>query len=387
MPAHHRLTSAFLPTAQQELLIRAAVRANDAAVRAWEHWSRTTGDDPLDSGSERLLPLVHRNLLRFGVDDPRLRAAYQRTASANELLFRAARPLLRRLQDAGVRTMLLKGAALARLVYRNDGVRPMGDIDVLVPHAQAPAAFRMIRESDWRPDPPLRALGESYFARHAYHFRNSHNLALDLHWRMFLDSARGAEADDEVWNGCAAMILEDGTATATPCAADLFFHICVHGARWSRMSPIRWVTDALAILGDSELTIDWNRFLRQGKLRRLRLPIRAAVGYLCARFDAPVPAHVRAELREWRGSRLERIEYDLWLRGTPALGPARMVLFHGLRYARLTEGSGIARRIAGFPRYLEQLWDAPGATQLPRIALSKSLARLRKDRDSESTGP
>ena len=371
------LAAACLPSRRQELLIRAAVLEDGTAARAWEQWKREAGDDPLDVGSERLLPLLHRNLLRLGVDEPRLREAYRRTRTTNEQIFLATAPLLQRLQRAGVRTMLLKGAALTVAVYRDHGLRTMHDIDVLVPRAHAATAIGVACDSGWTSDLPLPALDTAHLPRHGQHFRDPAGIALDLHWHLFLDSARATEADAEMWEASVPLTLEDGTPTAVPAAADLLFHVCVHGMRWSNTSPIRWATDALAILGQPAVTIDWNRFLHQGKLRRLVVPLREAVRYLCDTFDAPVPHEVRNELRAFRASRLEEVEYDLFLRGTPALSGAQMALLHGLRYTRLTEGTGMLRRLAGFPNYLGQHWNTE-VRQLPGIILRKSFARLRK---------
>jgi hypothetical protein len=380
MNARAALAAACLPSPRQELLVRAALLEGDAAAHAWEQWKRAAGEQTLDVGSARLLPLVHRNLLRLGIDEPRLREAYRQTRTTNEHLFSAIGPVLNQLQEAGVRTMLLKGAALTVLVYGDPGFRTMHDIDVLVPRGDAATAVRVMCDGGWTTDLPLLPFHEAHLPRHGQHFRDRNAVALDLHWHLFLDSTRAVEADREMWEASVPMTLEDGTRTAVPAAADLLFHVCVHGIRWSNTSPIRWVTDALAILGPPALAIDWDRLLHQAKLRRLVVPLREAVSYLCDTFDAPVPENVRDKLRAFRASRLEEIEYDLFLRGTPALSAAQMALFHGLRYARLTEGAGIVRRLAGFPNYLGQHWNAGRVSQLPRIILRKSLARLRKKR-------
>ena len=379
MNARAALTAACLPSPRQQLLIRAAVLEGAAAVDAWQQWKHGTDGHELDVGSERLLPLVHRNLLGLGVDELRLRDAYRATRSTNEQFFSAIRPVLQRMRGAGVRTMLLKGAALTVSVYRDRGVRTMHDIDVLVPRADAATAVQVMVDSGWTTDLPLPPLDKPHLPRHGQHFRDPSGVAVDLHWHLFLDSARAAEADAEMWQACVPVTLEEGR-TAVPAAADLLFHVCVHGLRWSNTSPIRWVTDALAILGHPGLAIDWRRFLHQGERRRLVVPLREAVSYLCDTFDAPVPKNVRDQLLLFQAPRLEEIEYDLFLRGTPALGTSQMALFHGLRYARLSDGMGFVRRLTGFPHYLAQHWNTARASQLPRIILRKSLARLRKER-------
>src|SRR5690606_29954018 len=57
------------------------------------------------------------------------------------------------LREGGVRSMLLKGAALAVTAYEGGFPdRPMEDVDVLVPDAEASAAYELLRNAGWIAD-------------------------------------------------------------------------------------------------------------------------------------------------------------------------------------------------------------------------------------------
>ena len=130
------IAPAFLPNPAQELLLRAALLPGPVALDAWRAFQSLVEFDSIDGGSRRLLPLVHRNLRDVLADDPdaiRLRESYLRTWHANRLAFEALVPVLEALTRAGIRAMLLKGAALGVRYYGDVGLRPMADCDVMVP--------------------------------------------------------------------------------------------------------------------------------------------------------------------------------------------------------------------------------------------------------------
>ena len=133
------------PTREQELLLRAGLGYGQPATEAWTQWRATVPYEHLDQASYRLLPLVYRRLRDEGLNDPLLpfmRGVHRRTWHDNHLLFHHAQTLLRAFHAAGIPTLVLKGPALTLLYYKDYGLRPMGDFDILVPTAQAEAALR-----------------------------------------------------------------------------------------------------------------------------------------------------------------------------------------------------------------------------------------------------
>src|SRR5262245_14127670 len=107
---------AYWPSADQELLLRAALSPAPTAREAWLALRPRFHLDAADRTTLKLLPLLSAGLSRHGIDDPlaeplaRIRA---QTAEKNQTLFSAARRLLLTLADAGIDTMMLKGGAFA----------------------------------------------------------------------------------------------------------------------------------------------------------------------------------------------------------------------------------------------------------------------------------
>lgn len=75
-----------------------------------------------------------------------LRALSLRHKAHADARYRMAEDLLPRLRAAGCRTVFLKGVALSPLIYPDEGLRPMRDIDVLVPGGDIAWAVQVIRD-------------------------------------------------------------------------------------------------------------------------------------------------------------------------------------------------------------------------------------------------
>ncbi|MFI5324260.1 MAG: hypothetical protein ACHQ6U_12215, partial [Thermodesulfobacteriota bacterium] len=58
------------PTTEQEFLLRACISPGPEAVDAFLKWKSLAYINCSDPGSYRLFPLLYRNLLSHGVDDP-----------------------------------------------------------------------------------------------------------------------------------------------------------------------------------------------------------------------------------------------------------------------------------------------------------------------------
>jgi hypothetical protein len=81
-----------------------------------------------------------------------------------------------------------------------------------------------------------------------------------------------------------------------PSVTDLLFHVCVHGARWSRAGSVMWVPDCMRLLGHAPAEVDWPGLVREAVGRHLQLPVRETLRFLREAFAAPIPDDVLASL-------------------------------------------------------------------------------------------
>ena len=75
-----------------------------------------------------------------------LRKAYYLNADRNIRRYHQLQPVLAALRDRGIPVILLKGACLAEIVYRNIALRPMRDVDLLVPKTELARARTALLE-------------------------------------------------------------------------------------------------------------------------------------------------------------------------------------------------------------------------------------------------
>jgi hypothetical protein len=347
-------------------------------LEAWQVWQARAGAlAALDEGSRRLLPLVYRNLRRHLDADPaaealigELKAIYRKTWFHNQAAFHQAAPVLEGLRAAGVRTLVLKGAALAVLHYRDLGLRPMADVDILVPAEQAPQAFAALTALGWQPGQAIHALAPYLAARQSVDFNGPSGSHFDLHWHALWECSY-AGADEAFWAGAAPLTLNQANTLALN-PSDQLLHVCVHGAGLNQVPTVRWAADAMMVLRTAE-ALDWPRLVDQARRLRLSLPLRDTLGYLRAALDGPVPPDVLNELAALPVSEAERKLYRLKISRRGLLGELPLFWQH---YTWL---SAQARRPAtwgGFVAYLRLNWGLVEARQVPGFVLNKARRRL-----------
>jgi hypothetical protein len=299
------------PTARQELLLQAALGRGDVTRRALARWE--PGFDPrrIDHETLTLLPLLYRTLATERVPSPfmdRYRSVYRWSWYRNQFLFAAARHALERLHAAGIATMLIKGAALGPFAYGDEGVRAMGDSDVLVPPAAALDAAGVLEAAGFTADAPLSP--EVVRSRHSVAFRDGEGRDVDLHWHALIEDV-GPGADDALW-AASTPVEWQGLATRIPCPADHLLVMVAHGAMGARhISPIYWIADAAILARGGAGPVSWERLVTEARERRLALTARRALDYLAGTFAVPVPAEAGAALRDPEVTIGERLEYRL----------------------------------------------------------------------------
>jgi hypothetical protein len=359
--------SGGLPSPDNLLLLRAALADGDEATGSWAEWTAGVGLDRADHASQRLLPLVFSNLRRLGVDEPelpRLRGIYRHAWYRNQLLFRTAGEVIGRFREAGIATLALKGIALSLLHYRDAGLRPMGDIDLLVKPAQADEAVALVERNGWRPLEPVPTFLE---VKHAHPFVDDGRRQLDLHWNALWEAA----PDDDLWAD-AVPIEVQGEATLALDPTDQLLHVCVHGVQWDPTPSIRWVADAVTVLRTAP--IDWDRLVARARARRLTVGLSVSLAYLREELAAPVPAGVVAELGAASAHVHERLGHraKAWHGGL-----TRRLVLNWDRHRRLAVLYPEYSRI-GFPEFVLQFAGVDSYRRLPRAAVGYSVEHWRR---------
>lgn len=362
------------PTRDQELMLRAALLQRELALESWNEWRRNINVDVIDYGSHRLIPLLYRNLQRHGVKDPlmeRLKGVYRYYLYKNEILMHRMGTLLAAFEDAGINTMVLKGAALIQLYYRESGLRPMLDADVLVHAQQAEQAMELLTRLEWK-SVRHRQPKMSIPILHSTPFEDGGGRQVDLHWHLFWECFN-ANDDDDYWEN-AIPIQIGGVETLALNPTDQLLHTCWHGARWNEVPPIRWIADAMAILSGSAEEIDWASLLKKAQKHRIVMPVKDSLEYLKKTFDAPVPDTLLKSLSAVRISKIERENYEVSLNpvAPPTTTKILRLLYYDYRW--LSSSTNSRFKSLAFARHLQAKFDIERLSQVP-LYLAIRMAR------------
>lgn len=166
------------------------------------------------------------------------------------------------LEEAAVPLVVMKGAYLGRVLYPNPGLRPAGDVDVLVAPGDRGRAIRALEAAGFVPE------SRPDISSHEVPLRG-HRIELDLHWQLFrpgrarfdlgaevLASRRryeGLWVPSDLWTLVILLVhpaLTEHVTARLGRAVDL--------DRWVRTQPCPW-EDLLEVLGRSGLrTAAWS---------------------------------------------------------------------------------------------------------------------------------
>jgi hypothetical protein len=378
------------PTPLQTLLLQATLWQGEKARDAWQQWHSQIDIENLDEGSTRLLPLLLHNLKEQGIETPlaiRFKSVQRYAWYRNQMMMGRAAKLLRAFEEAGIKTMILKGAPLILLHYKDYGLRPMNDLDVLVPTEQSGRALELLDEWGWDPDIEEHLEGSDEFLtfRHAHAFRNADNQSLDLH-RHLLGQCCWDGADDEFWDGAITVELQ-GMKTLALNPTDQLIHVCLHGLQWQSVSPLRWVPDAIMVLHAAEkaqephLRMDWQRLEKIAASHRMQLPLRDGLIFLRDHLNADIPNETITALGRMKSTRAELMEYSASQRPPHSFGPYLKLWLRYRSFLRWEHKSGKLAALVGFPRYLQHTWELEHGWQVPIAAGQKSLRQLRQRRN------
>jgi len=105
----------------------------------------------------------------------------------NRMIALATVEVVSRLQDAGIRVLTLKGAPLAKLLYGDELLRDMRDIDVLVNPAEVVEAASTLGRLGYRCDVNTDVLASELFQwcyRQVSLVGFNNTIEVDLHWKL-----------------------------------------------------------------------------------------------------------------------------------------------------------------------------------------------------------
>jgi len=242
-----------------------------------------------------------KHILPQGVEESWSQAYYQ-TAAYNSLLLRELDSILRAFAAEGVPVLLLKGAAFVDALYQNPGVRPMVDLDLLVPRDQVERAERALQDvgfgmstSDPWPGFSWRYRNSAAYGRP---IAPEPSFYVGLHIRPY-DIGYYERTPVADWFDRAVPVLRDGFAARMPAPEDHLVYLCGHQAlhHLYGSSLLRLLDMALLIQGAAG-GLDWDAVVRRTAAWRLVLPVRRTLAEIASIWPGLVPEAATAAVSQ-----------------------------------------------------------------------------------------
>lgn len=365
-----------LPDDRQQLLLQAALCSESVGYDSWQKWRKLVDLDTIEEASFRLIPLLYENLKRLHVTElelGKLRGISRYHWCKNQLLLKSMVELLLLLEKNGITTLVLKGGALVYSHYSSPALRPMSDMDIMVPRGQLPGTIELMQEYGWKLRGGIDIYDSGVFNRlHSVELTDGRGNECDLHWTPIWDATwKGAEV--HFWETSEPFTLQ-GVNTRVLGPTEQLFHTIVHGSSYNAMPPIRWIADAVKILAKDSGSIDWEGMLRLGRKYGYLTSLQQGVLYLSGNYPVSIDARVINRYRRLSFPLKELMEYRLEKRYIPAYRIDTLLLRGWLRHCKQKRDSSFTTRVSSFPAYVATRMRIASATDVG-VAVK---ARLKK---------
>ena len=222
--------------------------------------------------------------------DAELRRAYLGTARRNAILFNELERLLPALAAAEVPVLLLKGAALAQVIYGNIALRPMADLDLLVREKDVPTALRVFLTLGYGITPPLVYRSEVMLHRQV----QAEKALVELHWSPFVPPYyQYSGLIDWVWDTALPVAGDLGTGSTWVLGPEAqLLHLCGHIQLHHANEEAKqlWFHDIAEVIAHYRDTIHWDETLARAEEYDLVLPMQRIVARVIKEYWCPSPA-------------------------------------------------------------------------------------------------
>jgi len=190
------------------------------------------------------------------------------------------------LDGAGVPFIVLKGAALAPLLYEAPEHRPMVDVDILIRRGDWPRARVALLEHRYKL-PSERE--EAYWLANYFNFSvgspDPRPASFDVHWSLGQE-IRFRVDEEGLWTRSATIVSEGRTLRRLG-NEDLLLGLILHLAYHYFDARLLWLHDIHLLCG--RLPIDWEAASRRAELWGMRTIFALGLGYVEKVFPGSIP--------------------------------------------------------------------------------------------------
>jgi hypothetical protein len=216
---------------------------------------------PAQAEVHGLTPLLYTHLQAAAIPIPasikeQLQARTMQHSHANRVRAKTLAEVLAAFQTATIEALVLKGAALAHLVYPQPGLRPMRDVDVLVSKTQARQAQAVLAELGFNTPAPGADLPLKHLTV-AQRQVEGLPVSLEIHHNLYANGTPAAAL--EALYPAAIPLTIAGVTAYTLSAEAMLLHVYRHAANIFNPLRLIWLADLVSLAERFAAEIDWPR--------------------------------------------------------------------------------------------------------------------------------
>lgn len=202
--------------------------------------------------------------------------------------------IIEKLEEAGLDVMPFKGPVLGQFLYNNLGLRPFGDLDILIHKDAFPAVKQILLDNSYTPYRSFSPEEEQDFldTQMGFEFvRKDEQSVFEVHW-SFLNTVHAFKLPEaDVWRESRTLELS-GKQVRIFSPAHLLVYLCAHGSKslWARL---RWICDVAELAArhvDDEAF--WQKVLALGKETNSRRMLLTGLKLAHVLLKTPLPPRV-----------------------------------------------------------------------------------------------
>ena len=251
-------------------------------------------------------PLLYVRLGELGLRDKvpvdvarRIKEECFSSQARNMKVYAELKTVLTALTGEGLSVVVLKGAALAELVYRHIGLRTMADVDLLVEKENLDKAGAILERLGFLSNEGYR--DKEWYREHHHHIvpyvSSNGSMAIEIHWHIIERTGLMDLPIDQLWARAQSVRI-----ASVPCLAlsveHMLLHVALHLSSPNRfLGQLRGLYDVAELLRRFGHELNWAELLRVAALADAHNYLYVVLCLVRDALGAPVPVEVLKQLR------------------------------------------------------------------------------------------
>lgn len=294
-----------------------------------------------------------------------LRRDYLSTAARNTLIYSEFKKAAEGFKDKGIDVIVMKGAALAELIYQDIGLRSMSDVDLLIRKGDIARVDEVLKNTGYKaidlsPYDGMDITG-NYLTTCDYRSKNPLHPSFHVHWHIVNSTVPAPYSSrinmDELWKDALPVEIA-GVRVLSMSPHHFLIHLCEHAMRVTHsVSKLIYLMDIASLVNNPPIhpsdgysapfnkggikggfEIDWHKVVETSKDYSLDRFVYNVLSLTRLNMGLDVPEWVLERLKPKRMALGERLFHFITARGNG---------FSGLSYlVHLSMNKGIFKKIS-----------------------------------------